>query len=235
MLKINSLDVFYGTAHVLEDIFIHVEEQEMVAILGANGAGKSTLLRTISGLVRPRSGNIEFQGRNITGLSPDEIVALGITQCPEGRRLFPDMSVYKNLLVGAYVFRRDKARINRLLETVFQIFPILQERKEQMAGTLSGGEQQMLAIGRALMSEPKLLMLDEMSLGLAPKVVENLFRTIKKIKERGITIILVEQNAAKALATSDWVYVMESGKIAVAGLSRDLLKDPKIRSAYLGI
>ncbi|HOJ51486.1 MAG TPA: ABC transporter ATP-binding protein [Syntrophales bacterium] len=235
MLKINSLDVFYGTAHVLEDIFIHVEEQEMVAILGANGAGKSTLLRTISGLVRPRSGNIEFQGRNITGLSPDEIVALGITQCPEGRRLFPDMSVYKNLLVGAYVFRRDKARINRLLETVFQIFPILQERKEQMAGTLSGGEQQMLAIGRALMSEPKLLMLDEMSLGLAPKVVENLFRTIKKIKERGITIILVEQNAAKALATSDRVYVMESGKIAVAGLSRDLLKDPKIRSAYLGI
>lgn len=235
MLRINNLNVFYGTAHVLEDVTLEVGDKEMVAILGANGAGKSTLLRTISGLVRPRSGNIEFQGRDISQLSPDEIVALGITQCPEGRHLFPDMSVNKNLLVGAYVFRRDKARIERLLNTVYEIFPILQERKEQMAGTLSGGEQQMLAIGRALMSEPKLLMLDEMSLGLAPKVVENLFRTIEQINDRGITVILVEQNAAKALAASDRVYVMESGKIAVSGDSRDLLKDPKIRAAYLGI
>lgn len=235
MLRINDLNVYYGTAHVLEDISLEVQEREMVAILGANGAGKSTLLKSISGLVRPHSGSIEFLGRDITRLSPDEIVSLGITQCPEGRHLFPNMSVYKNLLIGAYVFRRDKVRIGRLLENVFEIFPILQERKEQMAGTLSGGEQQMLAIGRALMSEPKLLMLDEMSLGLAPKVVENLFRIIKQVNAKGITVILVEQNAAKAIATSDRVYVMESGKIAVTGLSHDLSRDPKIRAAYLGI
>ncbi|MCX7981985.1 MAG: ABC transporter ATP-binding protein [Syntrophales bacterium] len=235
MLKVKDLNVYYGTAHVLEEVSLEVEEREMVAVLGANGAGKSTLLKTISGLVRPQSGSIEFQGRDITLLRPDEIVALGITQCPEGRHLFPEMSVYKNLLVGAYIFRRDKNKIARLLSSVYEIFPILRERKEQMAGTLSGGEQQMLAIARALMSEPKLLMLDEMSLGLAPKVVENLFKIIQEINGRGITIILVEQNAAKALATSKRVYVMESGKIAVAGDSLDLSKDPKIRSAYLGI
>lgn len=235
MLKINNLDVFYGNAQALDDISIHVEDRELVAILGANGSGKSTLLRAISGLVRPKVGSIQFQNKDIQRSRPDEIVELGITQCPEGRRLFPNMSVYKNLLVGGYVFRKEKAKINNIMAGVYEMFPILEERKEQMAGTLSGGEQQMLALGRALMAEPKVLMLDETSMGLAPKIVESLFKAIKAINEKGITILLVEQNAAKALAVSDRVYVLESGKVAITGNSRDMLQDPKIREAYLGI
>lgn len=235
MLRINNLSVFYGNAQALDDISINVEAKELVAILGANGSGKSTLLRAISGLTRPKSGSIQFQDKDIHRLRPDEIVALGITQCPEGRRLFPDMSIYKNLLLGGYVFRKEKSKINKIMADVYGMFPILEERKEQMAGTLSGGEQQMLALGRALMAEPKFLLLDETSMGLAPKIVEGLFRAIKAINEKGITILLVEQNAAKALAVSDRVYVLESGKVAVSGNSKDMLQDPKIREAYLGI
>ncbi len=235
MLKIKDLNVYYGNAHALENISIDVKEKEIVAILGANGSGKSTVLRSISGLVRPQSGSIEFQGKNIQALRPDEIVEQGITQCPEGRRLFPDMSVYKNLMVGAYVFRKKKSKIEETLHGVYGMFPILRERKDQSAGTLSGGEQQMLALGRALMAEPKVLLLDETSMGLAPKIVDNLFKSIKQINEKGITIIVVEQNAAKALAVSDRVYVLESGKVAVSGDSKDMLQDPKIREAYLGI
>ena len=235
MLKIKNLCVFYGNAQALDDITIEVQEKELVAILGANGSGKSTLLKAISGLVRPKSGSIQFQNENVQQLHPYEIVKLGITQCPEGRHLFPEMPVYKNLMVGAYVFRNDKSRIQHLMEGVFEMFPILKERREQLAGTLSGGEQQMLALGRSLMADPKVLLLDETSMGLAPKIVDNLFRSIKEINERGITIVLVEQNAAKALAVSDRVYVLESGKVAVTGPSHDMLQDPKIREAYLGI
>ncbi len=235
MLSIKDLNIYYGNAQALENVSIDVGEKELVAVLGANGSGKSTLLRAISGLVRPRSGSIQFKNKDIQQLRPDAIVELGITQCPEGRRLFPEMSVYKNLMVGSYVFRRDKARIERLMAGVYEMFPVLQERKEQMAGTLSGGEQQMLAVGRALMSEPKLLLLDETSMGLAPKIVDNLFRSIKRINERGIAIITVEQNAAKALEVSDRVYVLESGRVAVSGKSSDMLQNPKIREAYLGI
>lgn len=235
MLKIKNLCVFYGNAQALDDISITVEEKEVVAVLGANGSGKSTLLRAISGLVRPKSGSIQFREKDIQNIRPDEIVELGITQCPEGRRLFPEMSVYKNLMVGAYVFRKDRSKRERLIGEVYEMFPILRERKEQMAGTLSGGEQQMLALGRALMAEPKILLLDETSMGLAPKIVDNLFRSIEEINRRGITVIVVEQNAAKALKVSDRVYVLESGKVAVTGRSRDMLQDPKIREAYLGI
>jgi branched-chain amino acid transport system ATP-binding protein len=235
MLEVNELCVFYGNAQALEDISITVEEKEVVAILGANGSGKSTLLRAISGLVRPKSGSIQFMGKNVHNLRPNEIVELGITQCPEGRRLFPQLSVYKNLMVGAYVFRRNRSKIETLFSQVYEMFPILRERKEQMAGTLSGGEQQMLALGRALMAEPKLLLLDETSMGLAPKIVDSLFKSITEINQRGITIIVVEQNAAKALQVSDRVYVLESGKVAVFGRSRDMLQDPKVRQAYLGI
>jgi branched-chain amino acid transport system ATP-binding protein len=235
MLKIENLDVFYGNAQALDGISINVAEKELVAILGANGSGKSTLLRAISGLVRPKAGSIQFQDKNIQQLRPDEIVSMGITQCPEGRRLFPEMSIYKNLLLGGYVFRNEKSRINKIMADVYEMFPILEERKEQMAGTLSGGEQQMLALGRALMAEPKFLLLDETSMGLAPKIVDNLFKSIKAINEKGITILVVEQNAAKALAVSDRVYVLESGKVAITGNSQDMLQNPKIREAYLGI
>ncbi len=235
MLEINDLCVFYGNAQALEDISITVEEKEVVAVLGANGSGKSTLLRAISGLVRPKSGSIRFLEKDVHNLRPNAIVELGITQCPEGRRLFPELSVYKNLMVGAYVFRRDRSKIQRLFSQVYEMFPILRERKEQMAGTLSGGEQQMLALGRALMAQPKILLLDETSMGLAPKIVDNLFRSITQINRQGVTIIVVEQNAAKALEVSDRVYVLESGKVAITGRSRDMLKDPKVRQAYLGI
>jgi branched-chain amino acid transport system ATP-binding protein len=235
MLKIKNLNVFYGNAQALDDISLDVKEKELVAILGANGSGKSTLLRAISGLVQPKTGSVQFENIDIHHLRPDEIVELGITQCPEGRRLFPDMSVYKNLLLGGYVFRKEKSRIGKIMADVYEMFPILRERKEQLAGTLSGGEQQMLALGRSLMAEPKVLMLDETSMGLAPKIVESLFRAIKAINEKGVTILLVEQNAAKALAVSDRVYVLESGKVAVSGNSKDMLQDPKIREAYLGI
>ena len=235
MLEINDLCVFYGNAQALEDISITVEEKEVVAVLGANGSGKSTLLRAISGLVRPKSGSIRFLEKDVHNLRPNAIVELGITQCPEGRRLFPELSVYKNLMVGAYVFRRDRSKIQRLFSQVYEMFPILRERKEQMAGTLSGGEQQMLALGRALMAQPKILLLDETSMGLAPKIVDNLFRSITQINRKGVTIIVVEQNAAKALEVSDRVYVLESGKVAITGRSRDMLQDPKVRQAYLGI
>lgn len=235
MLEIKNLAVFYGNAQALDDISINVGAKELVAVLGANGSGKSTLLRTISGLVRPRSGEVRFQDRNIDHLRPHEIVALGITQCPEGRHLFPAMPVYKNLLIGGYVFRNTKSKMESVMVGVLETFPILRERKRQLAGTLSGGEQQMLALGRALMADPKVLLLDETSMGLAPKIVETLFKSIQAINGKGITIVMVEQNAAKALAVSGRAYVLESGQVVVSGNSRDMLQDPKIREAYLGI
>ena len=235
MLSVKNLQVYYGNAQALDDLSIEVEEKELVAILGANGSGKSTLLRTISGLVRPRSGEVRFQNQTIHHLRPHEIVARGITQCPEGRHLFPNMPVYKNLMIGGYVFRKTRPKIDQLMAGVFAIFPVLQERKAQLAGTLSGGEQQMLALGRALMADPKVLLLDETSMGLAPKIVENLFKSIQAINGRGITILMVEQNAAKALNVSGRAYVLESGRVAVSGESRNMLQDPKIREAYLGI
>ncbi len=235
MLKIRDVNVFYGNAQALKDVSIEVNDKEVVAILGANGVGKSTLLKAISGLVRPASGRIEFQSREINHLSPNQIVTLGISQCPEGRKLFPEMSVYKNLMLGGYVFRRDKKKIAEIMTTIFDLFPILYDRKEQTAGTLSGGEQQMLAIGRALMPNPLLLLLDETSLGLAPIMVEHLFTAIKNINERGITVLLVEQNAAKALEVSQRVYVLESGSVVISDSSDNLLNDPKIKEAYLGI
>jgi len=235
MLKIRDVNVFYGNAQALKDVSIEVNDKEVVAILGANGVGKSTLLKAISGLVRPASGRIEFQSKEINRLSPNQIVTLGISQCPEGRKLFPEMSVYKNLMLGGYVFRRDKKKITEIMTTIFDLFPILYDRKGQMAGTLSGGEQQMLAIGRALMPNPLLLLLDETSLGLAPIMVEHLFAAIKNINERGITVLLVEQNAAKALEVSQRVYVLESGSVVISDSSTNLLNDPKIKEAYLGI
>jgi branched-chain amino acid transport system ATP-binding protein len=235
VLSITNLDVFYGNAQALRGVSLEVREREVVAILGANGAGKTTLLRTISGLVRARSGAIRFGDRAIDRDSPYEIVSMGISQCPEGRKLFPRLSVYKNLLLGAYVFRRDKRKVAALMGEVFEMFPILAERREQHAGTLSGGEQQMLALGRALMAKPRLLLLDETSMGLAPKVIESLFKSIKTINARGITVVVVEQNAAKALEVSSRAYVLESGRVAISGDSASMMSDPKIREAYLGI
>ena len=235
MLKINNLCVYYGNAQALDNISINVDEKELVAILGANGSGKSTLLRTISGLVRPRSGSIQFRSKDIHHCQPNDIVKMGISQCPEGRRLFPQMTVYKNLLLGAYKFRNNNRKINSQMDTVFGLFPRLKERREQRAGTLSGGEQQMLALGRALMADPEVLLLDETSMGLAPMIIDDLFNAIREINDKGITIILVEQNASKALTISDRAYVLESGRIAIEGIGKDMLQDPKIREAYLGI
>ncbi len=235
MLKIKDVNIFYGNAQALKNISLEVNDGEVVAILGANGAGKSTLLKAVSGLLRPASGRIEFQNREINRLSPNEIVTLGISQCPEGRKLFPEMSVYKNLMLGGYIFRKNKKKIAETMASIFDLFPILYDRKEQMAGTLSGGEQQMLAIGRALMPNPLLLLLDETSLGLAPIMVEHLFKAIRNINETGITVLLVEQNAAKALEVSKRVYVLESGNVVISDSSENLLNDPKIKEAYLGI
>jgi branched-chain amino acid transport system ATP-binding protein len=235
VLSVRDLDVFYGNAQALRGVSLEVHEGEVVAILGANGAGKTTLLRTISGLVRARAGAIRFGDRAIDRDAPNEIVSLGISQCPEGRKLFPRLSVHKNLLLGAYVFRRERRKVQALMEEVFAMFPILRERREQHAGTLSGGEQQMLALGRALMAKPRLLLLDETSMGLAPKVIESLFRSIRAINERGVTVVVVEQNAAKALEVSSRAYVLESGRVAISGESAAMRSDPKIREAYLGI
>ena len=233
MLEINNLSVNYGGIQALLDVSLTVNEGEIVTLIGANGAGKTTTLRSISGLVAPRSGQIIYNGKNITSLSPDQIVKVGIAHSPEGRRVLAKQTVLDNLELGAFI-RGDRWGVKADIEKQFQIFPRLGERRDQLAGTLSGGEQQMLAIARAVMSRPKLLLLDEPSLGLAPQIVKEIFKIIDSLNQSGVTILLVEQNATLALQHADRGYVMESGAIAIAGQASDLLVDERVRQAYLG-
>jgi len=232
MLEISGINVYYGAIHALEDVSIQVAPGEIVAIIGSNGAGKSTLLRTISGLLKPRSGTITFEGADITGMPPHDIVQKGISQSPEGRRIFTNMSVLENLQLGAYI--RKDAEIGADMEEVMRRFPRLKERIRQSAGTLSGGEQQMLAVGRALMSRPKILLLDEPSLGLAPNLAAEIFRIVLDLNRDGVTVLLVEQNANRALEIAHRGYVLETGAIVLTGGGKELLNDPKVKEAYLG-
>jgi len=234
LLKVDGIHTRYGTFEALRGVSLELSAGEVVTILGANGAGKSTLLRTISGLIRPTLGSIHYNEERINEIPPDAIVNLGISHCPEGRMLFPEMPVYKNLELGAYVRRKDRSLVEKMREEVYELFPIVSERRKQAAGTLSGGEQQMLAIGRALMSGPKLLMLDEPSLGLAPVVVMNIMDTLIRIKQRGTSILLVEQNAAESLRIADHGYVLETGAVVLAGRGGDLMNDEKVKQSYLG-
>jgi branched-chain amino acid transport system ATP-binding protein len=233
LLTLENVHAYYGTIHALKGVSIEVREREVVTLIGSNGAGKSTTLRSINGLNHPREGRISFAGQDITNAEPHDIVGLGISQSPEGRRLFPRMSVSENLEMGAFQ-RRDKANFGEDLDRVFTLFPRLQERQHQKAGTLSGGEQQMCAIGRALMARPKLLMLDEPSLGLAPIFVERIFEIIREINEQGTTILLVEQNALMALDAANRGYVLETGTVALADDAKTLRENDDVRRAYLG-
>jgi len=225
---------YYGKARALEDINLKIEEQSLDAVIGPNGAGKSTLLKVLSGLEEPDRGKIEFLGERIDDMKPHKIAKRGISHCPERRRLFYDMSVAANLRLGAYLLK-DKKKFNKLLDFVYEIFPRLKEREKQRAGTLSGGEQQMLAIGRALMSNPKLLLMDEPSLGLAPKVKDKIFKAIEKIKQEGTTTLLVEQDAVLAMDVAENIHVLEEGKIEMRGTKEELQKEPRIKEVYLGI
>lgn len=234
MLSLKDITVKYGNYAAIRQANIEVTQGEIVVLLGANGAGKSTLFRTISGLTRPSSGEIHFEGKEITGLSPDKIVQAGIVQCPEDRKLFPRMTVYENLLMGAYVKRRNQAEIKRIMEEVYELFPILYEKKDDMAGLLSGGQQQMLAIGRSLMAKPNLMLLDEPSMGLAPLIVEQMFQSIEQINKEGTTILLAEQNANAALNIAQKGYVFENGNIVVQGSKDDLFSNDEVRKAYIG-
>lgn len=231
ILTVENLKVNYGGIEAVKGIDVHVAEGEIVTLIGANGAGKSTTLRTISGLVKPREGRILFQDEEITGHDPSQIVGKGITMVPEGRRIFPDMTVKENLRIGAYLRNDD---LSKDYEEVYTLFPRLKEREWQPGGTLSGGEQQMLAVGRALMARPKLMMLDEPSLGLAPLVVKDIFEIIKRINAQGVTILLIEQNANMALQIAHHAYVLETGRVTMEGTGEKLLKDERIREAYLG-
>ena len=234
LLDIRNISVSYGDVQVIYDVSLHIEEGEIVSIIGANGAGKSTLLKTISGLLAPRSGEILLAGEAIHRLPPERIVDRGIVQIPEGRRLFSLMTVKENLDVGAYNPHAEKVKNQTMME-VFALLPRLQDRQNQMAITLSGGEQQMVAIGRGLMAKPKLLMLDEPSLGLAPILIKDIFETIQKISDRGTTVLLVEQDVAHSLKMSDRAYVLEHGRVVMEGTGNDLLENPHVREAYLGI
>lgn len=233
MLKIENLQVYYGAIHALQGISFSLEKGEIVALIGANGAGKSTTLNTISGILRPREGKVIFNGQEIQQMPPQDIVRKGIIQVPEGRKIFGRMMVWENLEMGAYT-QSDRAQINRDVEAVFDRFPRLRERRNQLSGTLSGGEQQMLAIARGLMAHPDLLLLDEPSMGLSPKLVEQIFDIIQDINEQGTSILLVEQNAQMALAIADRAYVLETGKIVKQGSGDDLLEDASVIEAYLG-
>lgn len=233
MLKVDNIDVYYGAIHAIKGISIEVPKGEIVTLVGSNGAGKSTTLRTISGLMKPKNGTILFEDKNIVGVPAHKIVGMGLCQVPEGRHVFANMSVMQNLELGAYL-RNDKDGIARDLEDVFKKFPRLLERKDQISGTLSGGEQQMLAMGRALMSRPRLLLLDEPSMGLAPLLVKEIFNIIKEINESGTTVLLVEQNANMALSIADKAYVLETGRIALAGTAQELASSEAVRKAYLG-
>jgi branched-chain amino acid transport system ATP-binding protein len=234
LLELKGVDALYGRVRALRGVTINVDQGEVVALIGSNGAGKTTTLRTISGLMHPPSGSIRFDGKDISRMPAHDIVGLGICQSPEGRRLFPRMQVIDNLRMGAFL-RNDSAGIQKDMERVFELFPRLKERTTQLAGTLSGGEQQMLAIGRALMSKPKLLMLDEPSLGLAPILVETIFQIVREINAQGIPILLVEQNAHKALEVAHRAYVLETGSIVQSGSGKELLDSPDVQRAYLGI
>ncbi|KRT75297.1 MAG: ABC transporter-like protein, branched-chain amino acid transport system ATP-binding protein [Candidatus Rokubacteria bacterium CSP1-6] len=233
MLELEGVDVFYGDLQALRGVSLRVESGEIVTLVGGNGAGKTTMLRTVSGLLRPRRGEIRFEGRRLDRLPPDRIVEAGVVQVPEGRKLFPSLTVRENLELGAYTRRSRPARA-RTLEDVMARFPILRERAAQRAGSLSGGEQQMCVIARALMARPSLLMLDEPSLGLAPMVVQEIFRIIREINARGVTVLLVEQNVRQALATSRRGYVLENGRIVLSGTGQELLESEQTLKAYLG-
>jgi branched-chain amino acid transport system ATP-binding protein len=233
MLALDNLNVFYGAIHALRNVSMTVEQGEVVTLIGANGAGKSTTLRAITGLLTPKSGRVVFEGQDITGLPAHRLVARGISMSPEGRGVFANLTVLENLEMGAYL-TKDSAVLQRDLDRAFVLFPRLAERMKQRAGTLSGGEQQMLAMGRALMSRPKLLLLDEPSLGLAPIVCQTIFKTIDEIKAAGTTVLLVEQNANAALRHSDRGYVLETGEIILHGAAAEIASNPKVRAAYLG-
>ena len=233
MLKIDNIHVYYGAIHALKGVSLEVRKGEIVTLIGANGAGKSTTLRTVSGLLAPKSGGISFLGENIAGMPAHEIVKHGISQVPEGRRIFAEMSVQENLEMGAFT-RKDKAGVAKDFDLVYRRFPRLEERRKQQAGTLSGGEQQMLAMGRALMSRPKLLLLDEPSMGLAPLLIKEIFSIIEDINHEGTTVLLVEQNANMALSIAHRAYVMETGRITLQGAAKDLAASEDVRKAYLG-
>ncbi|MDU4641217.1 MAG: ABC transporter ATP-binding protein [Negativicoccus massiliensis] len=233
MLEVNDIHVYYGAIHALKGVSLSVKEGQIVALIGANGAGKSTTLRTISGLLRPRVGDITFEGDSITKKNVQSIVRSGISQVPEGRRIFAPLTVLENLELGAFT-RKDKDGVAHDMELVFKRFPRLAERKKQLAGTLSGGEQQMLAMGRALMSRPRLLLLDEPSMGLSPLFVKEVFDIIQHINEQGTTILLVEQNAHMAMSIADYAYVLETGKITLEGPGQELMQSEAVRAAYLG-
>jgi len=234
MLQLDRVSVDYGSFRALDQVSIHVEEGELVVLLGANGAGKSSIFLTISGLNRAAAGSIRFRDKELCGLKPSRIVHDGVVHCPEGRKLFPGMSVLKNLTLGAYVHRSDKRGVSRTLEEVFALFPILHEKKDETAGSLSGGQQQMVAIGRALMGRPKALLLDEPSLGLAPLVVKQVFEVLEKINRAGTTVLLAEQNAYAALNIASRAYVIESGRIVLEGGRDELLNNEQVRKAYIG-
>lgn len=234
MLKVNNLNVSYGAIHAIHDISIEVSEGEIVSLIGANGAGKTTTLHTITGLKKPASGEASFDGHNLFTMNPSKIVTLGMAHVPEGRRIFSQMTVAENLSMGAFIVS-DKARVEEDMESVYSRFPRLKERSKQAGGTLSGGEQQMLAIGRALMSRPKMMLMDEPSMGLSPLLVKEIFTIIEELNRSGMTILLVEQNAKMALSIAHRAYVLETGRIVMSGNAKDMLADDKVRKAYLGM
>ena len=234
MLKIKNLNVYYGHIHAIKGISLRVEEGEIVSLIGANGAGKTTTMQTISGLLRAKSGSIDFMGRNLMKTEPHKIVELGIAQFLEGRRVFANLTVKENIQMGSYTVKDSLEGLRQARKDIYDKFPRLRERKEQLAGTLSGGEQQMLAMGRALMTRPRLLILDEPSMGLSPLLVKEIFEIIKEVNKSGVTVLLVEQNAKMALSVSDRAYVLETGKISIEGKAEELMKNESIKKAYLG-
>jgi branched-chain amino acid transport system ATP-binding protein len=233
LLRVSHIDVFHGSFQALWDVSLSVNSEEIVAIIGANGSGKSTLLDTISGLMHPAKGSIEFEGKNISALEPFQIVDLGISLLPEGGRIFPDLTVLENLKIGSYN-RKARTESTENIQRVYQLFPVVETKKAQMAKTLSGGEKQMLALGRSLMSDPKFMLLDEMSLGLAPLLVNDLYRALREIRARGITILFVEQNVRRSLTEADRAYIMETGRIVLSGKVDDLREEEKVKKAYFG-
>ncbi|MDQ7094610.1 ABC transporter ATP-binding protein [Desulfosporosinus sp. PR] len=234
MLKVNNINVSYGKVEIIKQVSFEVNQGEVVVIIGANGAGKTTIMKTVTGLLKPTQGEITFEGRTISRTPAEKIVKLGLAMCPEGRQVFPQHTVYENLVLGGYLVRRDKQKFLKSIEQMYDLFPILQERSQQFAGTLSGGEQQMLAIARAMMSRPKLLLLDEPSAGLAPIYVKSIFDMLQKLSEQGTTILLVEQMANMALKVADRAYVLETGRIALGGEAAEIRNDPKVVESYLG-
>ena len=233
MLEVNDIKVYYGMIQAIKGVSFHVDEGEVIALIGANGAGKTTILHTVSGLLTPKEGTITFEGQDLVKIPGHKIVSMGMAHVPEGRRVFAQLSVLQNLMMGAYT-RKDKEEITQTLETVFDRFPRLKERQNQMAGTLSGGEQQMLAMGRALMSHPKIILMDEPSMGLSPILVEEIFHIIREISAGGTTVLLVEQNAKKALSIADRAYVLETGNIVLSGDAKEMMNNESIKKAYLG-